>query len=153
MTISRTVTWTSEPQLNAGPPGMNCSGNEHFIVTVDGMYGGYASIHNALDIPVGETPQQPRGHTQLVASRFNAASCLSPSIMPFSAISRGLNERRERAGKFNIFIPGEWYLHACHALVDELSDSVPVRLVHRSWDPSSMRSYGASTWDKFFQSA
>jgi hypothetical protein len=99
---------------------------KHFIVTVDGMYGGYVSIHNARPFLWAKllNSRDAIRNVYQVASKFDGRKLFVAVHMRFGGDFTRLNERESARGQFNIFIPGEWYLRACQALVDELGDSV-----------------------------
>jgi hypothetical protein len=97
-----------------------------FIVTVDGMYGGYTSIRNA----------RPFLWSRLLNSRdalrnvYQIASRLDRSKL-FVAVHMRLADdfdaplaNEDQRGKFNIKIPGEWYLALCETLRETFGDSV-----------------------------
>lgn len=99
---------------------------KHFIVTIDGMYGGYASIHNARPFLWAKllNSRDAIGNVYQIASTLDRRKVFVAVHMRFGGDFARLNEGENARGKFNIFIPGEWYLHACQALVDELGDAV-----------------------------
>jgi hypothetical protein len=98
----------------------------HFIVTVDGMYGGYAAIHNARPFLWAKllNSRDAVGNVYRIASQLDRRKLFVAVHMRFGGDFTRLNEGENARGQFNIFIPGEWYLHACQTLVDELGDSV-----------------------------
>lgn len=103
---------------------------KHFIVTVDGMYGsyygGYTAIHNARPFLWARLLNSCDAITNVyrIASKLNRRKLFVAVHMRFGGDFTTLNEDDNMRGRFNIVIPGEWYLHACQALVDELGDSV-----------------------------
>jgi hypothetical protein len=99
---------------------------KHFIVTVDGMYGGYAAIHNARPFLWAKllNSRDAIRNVYQIASRLDRRKLFVAVHMRFGGDFTKLNEGQSARGQFNIFIPGEWYLHACQALVKELGDSI-----------------------------
>jgi len=98
----------------------------HFIVTVDGMYGGYAAIHNARPFLWGKllNSRDVMRNVYQVAANLDRRKLFVAVHMRFGGDFTKLNEGESARGQFNIFIPGDWYLHVCQSLVDELGDSV-----------------------------
>lgn len=99
---------------------------DRFIVTVDGMYGAYASIYNARPMLWAKllNGRDVSKNVYQVLSTLDRRKLFVAVHMrlggDFVKTKEGENER----GKFNIFIPGEWYLNACEALVSHLGESV-----------------------------
>lgn len=98
-----------------------------FIVTVDGMYGGYPAIRNA----------RPFLWAKLLNSRdalrniFQVSSGLDRTKLFVAVHIRStigghlvLKEGESPRGRFNICIPGEWYLHVCQALLERFGDRI-----------------------------
>jgi hypothetical protein len=94
---------------------------KHFILTVDGMYGGYPAIQLA----------RPFLWSKLLNSRdairniFEVTKRLDREKLFVAVHMRStigghlvLNEGETARGKFNICVPGEWYLHVCQKLQD-----------------------------------
>jgi hypothetical protein len=110
--------WTASRGLSMG---------RSFIVTVEGMWGGYPSIRNA----------RPFLLAKLLSSRdvlrnvYQVLSTLDREKL-FVAVHMRLardgfveaNDGDAVRGKFNIFIPGEWYLWVCDAIKKEFRDRV-----------------------------
>jgi hypothetical protein len=98
----------------------------HFIVIVDGMYGSYASIHNARPFLWAKllNSRDAIGNVYQIASKLDRRKIFVAVHMRFGGDFTALKEVENARGQFNIFIPGKWYLNACQALVDELGDSV-----------------------------
>jgi hypothetical protein len=98
----------------------------HFTVTVDGMYGGYASIHNARPFLWAKllNSRDAISNVYRIASTLDRRKLFVAVHMRLGGDFVKLSEGESARGRFNVFIPGEWYLHACQALVDELGDSV-----------------------------
>jgi hypothetical protein len=102
-------------------------GKSNFIVTVDGMYGGCRAIRNA----------RPFLYSRLLGSRdtlrnmYQLSAGLDPRRL-FAAVHMRSTQRGFRVlekgesprGRFNIVIPGDWYIQACHALRKEFGDSL-----------------------------
>jgi hypothetical protein len=99
---------------------------KHFIVIVDGMYGSYASIHNARPFLWAKllNSRDAISNVYRIASTLDRCKLFVAVHMRFGGDFVRLKEGENARGQFNIFIPGEWYLHACQALVDDLGDSV-----------------------------
>lgn len=97
-----------------------------FIVTVGGMYGGYASISNARSFLWGKllNSRDAISNVYRIGSRLDRCKLFVAVHMRFGGDFSQLNEGESPRGRFNIFIPKEWYLHACSALVEELGDTV-----------------------------
>lgn len=97
-----------------------------FIVTVAGMYGGYPAIRHA----------RPYLWNKLLGSRdalenvYDLMSRLDPGKLfvavhmrlghDFETLQEGENPR----GRFNVHIPGGWYLNACEALRQAFGDKI-----------------------------
>lgn len=99
---------------------------KHFIVTVDGMYGGYASIHHAQPFLLAKllNSREAVSNVYQIASTLDRRKLFVAVHMRFGGDFVSLNEGESARGRFNVFIPGEWYLHACQELFNELGDSV-----------------------------
>ena len=98
-----------------------------FIVTVDGMYGGYPAIRNA----------RPFLWAKLLNSRdalrntFQISNGLDRTKLFVAVHIRStigghlvLNAGESPRGRFNICIPGEWYLHVCQELLERFGDRI-----------------------------
>lgn len=104
--------------------GLGQSGS--YVVAVEGMWGGYRAIHKARNF--------------LLAQLLNSRDALKNV---YSAVRRDQNKlfvtvhmRAERdgfadtradeevRGRFNIFVPGEWYLSVCEALQRQFGERV-----------------------------
>jgi hypothetical protein len=99
------------------------AGRSSFIVTVDGMYGGYPAIRNA----------RPFLWAKLLNSRdalsnvFQVARTIVPGKLFVAVHMRAhvaLEDGASPRGRFNISIPGAWYLHVCQALRDCFDERV-----------------------------
>jgi hypothetical protein len=99
---------------------------KHFIVTVDGMYGGYASIHNARPFLWAKllNSRNAISNVYRIASTLDRRKLFVAVHMRVGGDFVKVSEGESARGRFNVFIPGEWYLHTCQALVNELGDSV-----------------------------
>lgn len=99
---------------------------KNFIVTVDGMYGGYASIHNARPFLWAKllNSRDVISNVYRITSTLDRNKLFVAVHMRFGGDFVKLNQNESARGQFNILIPGEWYLQACQALVDELGPSV-----------------------------
>ncbi len=99
---------------------------KHFIVTVDGMYGSYACIHNARPFLWAKllNSRDTISNIYRIASTFDRRKLFIAVHMRFGGDFAKLKEGENARGRFNVFIPKEWYLNACQALVDEFGNSV-----------------------------
>jgi len=95
-----------------------------FIVTVDGMYGGYGSIYNARPFLWAKllNSRDTIKNVYQIASRLDRQKLFVAVHMRFGGDFARLAEGESARGRFNVFIPGEWYLNACQALQDQLGD-------------------------------
>ena len=97
-----------------------------FIVTVDGMYGGYPAIRRARPF----LWEKLLGSRDALANIYNVTSTLDARKLfvavhmrlgkDFDTLQDGENPR----GKFNLHIPAVWYMNACGALRDAFGDQV-----------------------------
>jgi hypothetical protein len=103
-----------------------------FIITVDGMYGGYSAIRNARSFL----------RAKLLNSRdalrnvFQVSSGLDPAKLFVAVHIRSnnagflvLKEGEGPRGRFNICIPGEWYLHVCQALRERFGNCIQFHIL------------------------
>ncbi len=99
---------------------------DRFIVTVDGMYGGYASIHNARPMLWAKllNSRDVSRNVYQVLSKLDRRKLFVAVHMRFGGDFAQPKEGESARGQFNIFIPGEWYLNACEALLRQLGESV-----------------------------
>jgi hypothetical protein len=99
---------------------------KHFIAVVDGMYGGYTAVHNARPFLWAKLLNSRDGirNVYQVESTLDRHKLFVAVHMRFGGDFVKLNEGEDARGRFNIFIPDDWYLKTCQALVDELGDSV-----------------------------
>jgi len=89
------------------------------VVTVEGMWGGYRAIHSARTYLLA----QLMGSPDALKKAFEISSGLDRSKL-FVAVHMRYAQDGISApqvgeyvrGKFNIFVPGEWYLRVCAAL-------------------------------------
>jgi len=102
-----------------------------YIVSVEGMWGGYAAIRTARDFL----------HSQLLNSRdalrnvfqiTSGVDCsklfvvvhMRSTALGFTTPEPGKNVR----GKFNILVPGDWYLSVCGELKRRFGDRIQFRI-------------------------
>jgi len=97
-----------------------------FILSVDGMYGGYPAIQNARNFI----------RSKLLCSRdalrktYEVASTLDPSKLFVGVHMRGTHgfsvpdPTEDVRSRFNIVVPGAWYMSACAALRDMFGDKI-----------------------------
>ena len=99
---------------------------KHFIVTIDGMYGGYACVHNARPFLWAKllNSRDAISNIYKIASKFDRRKLFIAVHMRFGDDFAKLEDGEKTRGRFNVLIPKEWYLNACQALVDEFGDSI-----------------------------
>jgi hypothetical protein len=99
---------------------------DRFIVTVDGMYGGYTSIYNARPMLWAKllNSRDVSRNVYQVLSKLDRRKLHVAVHMRFGGDFVQTREGENARGQFNIFIPGEWYLNACEALVSHFGESV-----------------------------
>ncbi len=95
-----------------------------FVLTVDGMYGGYHAIRNARPFLLSQllTSRDALRNAYRVASQLDRTRLFIAVHMRFGADFQSQSDNPQ--GRFNFLIPAEWYLSACQALRDELGDLV-----------------------------
>jgi hypothetical protein len=98
-----------------------------YIVGVEGMWGGYPSIHNArgfLLLKLLSSRDALRNAYQVASTldrrKLFVAVHMRYARDGFSSTQAGESVR----GRFNIFIPGEWYLWACEELRKQFRDRI-----------------------------
>ncbi len=96
-----------------------------FIVTVDGMYGGYSCIRNARSFLLSRLLSSRDALRNLyeINARLDRNKLFVAVHMragDFAVLSPGESAQ----GKWNIRIPDEWYLNACQAIQSEWRDNV-----------------------------
>jgi hypothetical protein len=98
----------------------------HFIVTVDGMYGSYACIHGAQPFLWAKllNSRDAISNVYKIASTFDRRKLVVAVHMRLGGDFVQLEEGESARGRFNIFIPKEWYFNVCQALVSEFRDSI-----------------------------
>jgi hypothetical protein len=97
-----------------------------FVVTVDGMYGGYPAIRNARSF----LWEKLLGSRDTLANIYGVTSTLDARKLfvavhmrlgkDFETLQTGENPR----GRFNLHVPGPWYMNACEALRNAFGDQV-----------------------------
>jgi len=98
----------------------------HFTVTVDGMYGGYACIYNARPFLWAKllNSRDAVSNVYKIASTLDRRKLFIAVHMRFGGDFVKLEDGKSARGRFNVFIPKDWYLNVCQALVDEFGDSI-----------------------------
>jgi len=125
-----------------------------YIVTVDGMYGGYPAIWNA----------RPAISSKLMESRdawrnlHEITSVLDRNKL-FVALHMRLHgdfavvHDEEMRGRFNVLTPGKWYLRVCETLQQHFGERIEFRIftdiggpefdeVVRRFNPGQVRQHG-----------
>ena len=109
--------WAAQQGLNA---------NSSFIVTIKGMYGGYPAIRHA----------RPFLWNKLLGSRdalgkvYDIMSSLDPGKLFVAVHMRlghdfeTLQDGEDPRGRFNLHVPGRWYLNACETLKQAFGDKI-----------------------------
>jgi hypothetical protein len=95
-----------------------------FVVTVDGMYGGYLSIQHARPFLWSKllNSRDAISNVYKIASKLNRKKLFIAVHMRLGGDFTPLKEGEDAGGKFNIAIPGQWYLNVCQALKDKVGD-------------------------------
>src|SRR5579859_3262742 len=98
-----------------------------YIVSVEGMWGGYAAIRAAREFLYAQllnSSDTLRNVFQITSglsrSKLFVAVHMRSVSLGFTAPEPGENVR----GKFNILVPGEWYLSVCEELQQKFGDRV-----------------------------
>jgi hypothetical protein len=101
-----------------------------FIVSVSGMWGGYPSIRSARPFLLAKLLNSRSAlrnvyqvESQLDRNKLFVAVHMRSSTDGFFVMDHGESVR----GKFNIFIPPEWYLWVCEALRQRYRDQIQFR--------------------------
>jgi len=102
-----------------------------FIVSVEGMWGGYSSIRNSRPFLLAKLLNS----RDALRNVYKVTSRLEPS-KPFVAVSmrstqggfRVLKPGESPRGKWNILIPKEWYLWVCEALRQHFGETIQFRI-------------------------
>ncbi len=104
----------------------NLPGKRSFIVTVDGMYGGYPCIRNARPFLWAQllNSRDALRNVYQIVSGLDRRKLLVAVHMRLSDDFDTPKENESQRGKFNRKIPGEWYLKVCDALRETLGDSL-----------------------------
>lgn len=104
---------------------------DSFVVSVSGMWGGYPSIHRARPF--------------LLAKLLNSRDALRNVYQINSQLDRnklfvavhmraggegflGVNDSESARGKFNLLVPGEWYLWVCEMLQQRYGSRIQFRI-------------------------
>lgn len=101
-----------------------------FTVSVGGMWGGYASIRAARSFLLGKLLNSRHAlrnvHevvSQLDRNKLFVAVHIRSAANEFQTLKGGESAR----GRFNILVPGEWYLWVCEALQQRYVDRIQFR--------------------------
>jgi len=101
----------------------------HYIVTVDGLYGGFPAIWNARAMVSAKLIESRDAWRNL----YEAASALDPRKL-FVALHMRLRgdftevADSEMRGRFNVLTPRKWYLEVCEALQHRFGDRIEFRV-------------------------
>lgn len=97
-----------------------------FVVIVDGMWGGYRCIQDARLFLLSKMLSSRNALQNIydIASNLDRHKLFVAVHMRFGADFATLKDGESARGKWNIQIPGEWYLGACEALQKKFSDKV-----------------------------
>jgi hypothetical protein len=97
-----------------------------FIVTVGGMYGGYLGIRNARQFLLSKLLNSRNALRNIydIASKLDRSKLFVAVHMRFGADFTTLSDDENARGKWNLQIPGEWYLTVCETIQRELGDAV-----------------------------
>jgi hypothetical protein len=106
------------------------AGARSFVVSVGGMWGGYGAIRSArlfLMSRLLASRDALRNIYEVISkldrSKIFVAVHIRSGGEGFSAPERGASAR----GKFNILVPGDWYLWVCEALKKEFGNRIQFR--------------------------
>ncbi len=118
-----------------------------YIVTVEGMWGGYRSIHGARAFLLERLASSRDALTKMyeITSRLDRTKLFVAVHMRllrdgFSSPGPGDDVR----GKFNIFVPGEWYLWVCDQLQREFGERIQFHFSPIDTGRNSMKQCGDS---------
>jgi hypothetical protein len=104
--------------------------NDSYIVSVSGMWGGYPSIRNARAFLISKllNSKDALRNALEVTSKLDREKLFVAVHMrsPQSGHSK-LPPSETARGKFNILVPGEWYLWVCEALRNHFGDRIEFR--------------------------
>jgi hypothetical protein len=98
-----------------------------YLLTVEGMWGGYRAIHGARAFLLAQLASS----RDALAKTYEIAAGLDRSKLFVAVHMRlardGFNSPKpgdDVRGKFNIFVPAEWYLHVCGELKREFDNRI-----------------------------
>lgn len=104
---------------------------KNYIVIVEGMWGGYPSIYRSRKFLLANLLQSRDAlknlqglESGLDRSKLTIAVHMRTAANEFVPVRQDENCR----GRFNILIPGEWYLWVCEALRTHFGDRIQFRL-------------------------
>ena len=114
-----------EDAVSAWATAKGLTDQSSFVVTVGGMYGGYPAIRNARSF----FWNQLLNSRDCLANIFACTASENPRKLSVAVhMRRGdfstLPEGDSARGKFNIRVPGSWYLQACQKLQDAFGNRV-----------------------------
>jgi len=98
-----------------------------YIVSVEGMWGGYASIRSARQFLLAKLLNSK----DALANLHQITSSLDPGKLTVAVHMRTAGDgfqqpdpRESVRGKFNILVPGDWYLSVCEQLQRKFRDRI-----------------------------
>ena len=97
-----------------------------FVVTVDGMYGGYPAIRHARPFLWAKLlhSRDALANVYEIASKLDTGKLFVAVHMRLGKDFETLPEGVSPRGRFNIHIPAQWYLNVCQALRDAFGEQV-----------------------------
>lgn len=101
-----------------------------YIVSVEGMWGGYPSIHSARGFLLSRllSSRDALENAYQVVSTLDRRKLFVAVHMRYARDGFATTQSGEIVrGRFNIFIPGEWYLWVCEELRKQFGDRVQFR--------------------------
>lgn len=100
-----------------------------YVVSVDGMYGGYGAIRSARPFLMSKLlgSKDTLHNMHEVASAIDRRKLYIAVHMRFGGDFTRLGPEDSARGRFNAFIPGEWYLNVCEVLKREFGDAIQFR--------------------------
>jgi hypothetical protein len=119
--------------------------NKAFIVTVDGMYGGYPSIRSARPFLWAKLldSRDALQNQYEIASTLDRDKLFVTVHMRLGSGFETLPEGESSRGKVNLKIPVEWYLSVCKSIRDEFGDRVQFHFFTDQYSPAFDRAVSA----------
>ena len=95
-----------------------------FVATVSGMWGGYSSIRSARPFLWAKllNSRDAMRNVYEIASRLDRRKLFVAVHMRFGSEFAIVGDGESPRGKFNVQIPGEWYLSLCESIRSEMGD-------------------------------